>query len=157
MIRALRCAGVVLLCLPLLFLALIVSGSTSNAAPGLLALAAMLPPLASAWTGRWSWYALLPGLALFGVLAATILDTTVVESEAELLSARFGLPFDFIEAELSANPPLPYEVGWNPWEDPAELDLLPFLASYGVVLGALALAVAVVKGLTGRSGFAQLT
>ena len=157
MIRALRCAGVVLLCLPMLFLTLIVSGSTGNAVPGLVALAAIVPLLWSAWTGRWSWYVVLPALALFAVLAATILDTTVVETEAELRSARFGVPFDFVEAKLSANPPLPYQVGWNPWEDPAELDVLLFLGSYVLVLGALALAVAAMKGLTRRQKFVQLT
>lgn len=88
-------------------------------------------------------FALAAGAALFLVLASAVVDTARVETERELAQARFGLPFEFVEARSSLTPPLPARISWNPWEDPAVLLPVAFLASVGaVVVPLLALAVA---------------
>jgi hypothetical protein len=79
-----------------------------------------------------------PTLALFLVLASSGCVSTTVDSEAELSRAEFGLPFPYLEAQLSLSPPsFPYSARWNPWEHPAQVHVRPLLASFAVVVAAL--------------------
>jgi hypothetical protein len=81
--------------------------------------------------------ALAGALGVGVVLASPVLDTTRLESRAEFAQARFGWPVGFVEARLTATPPeLPFEARWNPWEDPADFLVWPFLASLALALGA---------------------
>ena len=147
--RGVAVAGTLALCLPLLFAASVVSGSTGAPAPFVLALAAAVLLAAGAWAGCW-WYTPVPALALFLILLGAVFDSTVVKDDDDLRAARFGLPFDFVEAELSVSPPFPYRVGWNPWENPAQLLVPQLVASYALVLGGVSLVVFAIHSLTSR-------
>ena len=132
------------LCLPLLAGGPLVAGGTGSPLPLVFALAATAYAVTAGVARMARRHATAVAGALFLVLASAGVDTATVEREEDLASARFGLPFDFVEAQLAVTPPLPADVSWNPWEDPARLLVTPFLASSAAIV-ALAL-VLVVSG-----------
>jgi hypothetical protein len=140
-IRAAAAALAFLACVPLLLAGWVVSGGASSSLPFVLAAAATAWSVSAFARERLRLYASGAAAALFLVLASTVTDSTRVETQAELERTRFGLPFGYVEAELSATPPLPYEQTWNPWEDPARLRPWALLASCGVAVCVAAAAV----------------
>jgi hypothetical protein len=140
-IRAVAAALAFAVCVPLLLAGWVVSGGTSSDLPFVLAAVATACGVAAFARERLRLYASGAAGALFLVLASTVMDSTRIETQAELGRTRFGLPFGYVEAELSATPPLPYELTWNPWEDPARLRAWAFLASCGIAVGLVAAAV----------------
>ena len=144
MIRAAAAALAFAVCVPLLLAGGVLSGGTSSGLPFVLAAVATAYGVSAFARERLRLYASGAAGALFLVLASSVMDSTRVETQAELRRTRFGLPFGFVEADLTVTPPLPYELTWNPWEDPAGLRAWAFLASCGI---AVSLAAATV-GLT---------
>jgi hypothetical protein len=87
-------------------------------------------------------------VAAAGVLLITLgtplIDGEDVQSYADQREVGYGLPFRFVRADMSRwgpPPSYPWSYAWNPWEDPADVDLVRFWASYAVFAGVLALPV----------------
>lgn len=80
-------------------------------------------------------------LAAAGVaaLVLTLASATIAETVASPEDQRevgYGYPFHFVRASMARYDPLTYPqtYEWNPWEDPATLDLPRFWLSYAAIL-----------------------
>ena len=153
--RAILVGGIAVACLPLIAVAAVVSGSTSNAFPGVLGLVVTIALAVAVAKRRRKWAVALSvaAVALLLTLGSTALSRRV-DHERELTAAPYGRPISFVVAELGFSPEtLPQTFAWNPWEHPATLDSGRFVASYASVLAlgsALLLAVRLCRRFVSR-------
>jgi len=69
------------------------------------------------------------------VILSPLFTKSLVNDYEDLKHAAFGLPFPYIEQDLTGNdPPFPIELSmYSPWEYPISVNLIAFLGSLAVV------------------------
>ncbi|MDR6121219.1 hypothetical protein QFZ87_000816 [Bacillus sp. SLBN-46] len=74
-------------------------------------------------------------IATLFVLLSPLFSKSTVSNSEELKHVAFGLPFHFVNQDLSSfDPPFPYVMSMSsPWENPISINLLSLIASLFVV------------------------
>lgn len=119
-------------CLPLLAAGAIVSSGDSVA--WYLALASTLALAAAVVTRRLRLVTVALAGSLFLIFLGAGLDAVRVDSDVDLQETEVGIPLDYVRFQSSLTPEIfPQTVSWNPWEDPATVEMVPLLANWALV------------------------